>query len=141
MRIIYRLELIKSIIWSMMRFDDLFMTCHLVETHDRGTVSYVNYTLRFIIFYSAGLTLHTVRCHWWIVRSTSIISMIDNLWWTELEWFQPFERSFNDIMIGITIYLTTRQKKTYEITVGNSVPKPIVCLLTVVLILVLVYEL
>ena len=39
MRIIYGLELIESIIWLMMRFDDSSMAYHLVGTHDRGTVS------------------------------------------------------------------------------------------------------
>ena len=39
-----RLVLIISIIGLMMKFDDLSMTCHQVETHDRMTVSYTNYT-------------------------------------------------------------------------------------------------
>ena len=46
----------------------------------------------------------------------SIISMIDDPWWTELEWFQPIEKSFDDIVIEIIIYLTTRQNETYGVT-------------------------
>ena len=42
--IVNGLELIRFIIWLMMKFDELSMTYHLVGTHDRGTVSYINYT-------------------------------------------------------------------------------------------------
>ena len=62
MRIIIRLKLIESIIWLMMRFDNLSMTCHLVGTHDKKTESHENYTLIFF-FDSARLPLHTVTCH------------------------------------------------------------------------------
>ena len=59
-------------------------------------------------FYSIGLPLHTARYYWWIVRSTSIILMIDDSQWIALELFQHIEKSFDDIMIKIIIYFTTR---------------------------------
>ena len=68
MRITIGLELIESMIRLMMRFDDLSITYHLVGTHDRGTESQVNYTLRFF-FDSIRLSLHIARYHWWIVKA------------------------------------------------------------------------
>ena len=59
-------------------------------------------------FYSTRLSLHIARYHWWIVRPINIILMIDDSRRIELELFQSIEKSFNDIMMKIIIYLTIR---------------------------------
>ena len=42
--------------------------------------------------------------------------MIDDPRRVELKLFQLIERSFNDIVMEITIYLTTSQNGTYKVT-------------------------
>ena len=48
--------------------------------------------------------------------SSGVVLMIDDPQRIELKLFQSIKRSFDDIMIEIIIYLTTRQNETYEVT-------------------------
>ena len=66
-KISHRLKSIESGIWRINGFDKLSLTWVMKGL----TIEESNYTItayRGLIFYSTRLSLHTDRCHWWIVR-------------------------------------------------------------------------
>ena len=79
-----------------MRFDELTLTLILSEL----TIEEPNHmitTPRGSSFSSVRLSLHTARCHWWIMGSIKIISMIDNSNWMNWKEFQSIKKNFDDV--------------------------------------------
>ena len=86
----------------------VFHDLRQVETHDRRIESYGNYTEKFntsILLDYHYILLGIIGGLW---NSLSIILMIDNPWWAELKLFQHIEKSFDNTVIGIAVYLIIR---------------------------------
>ena len=67
------------------------------------TIEELNYTTTvprdsFIQF--DEFSLHTARCHWWIIGPIRIILMIDNSKLADWKELQSIERNFDDICDG-----------------------------------------
>ena len=61
-----------------------------------------------LYFHSTRLSLHTLDVTDRLWDSSDIVLMIDDPQSVELKMFQSIEKSFDDIMMKIIIYLTTR---------------------------------
>ena len=91
----------------MLGFDEFFMTFVESELIIEGLNHKAMY-LGVQYFYSVGLPLHTARYLGGLWDSSSIILIIDDTQRAELELFESIERSFDNIMMEITVYLTIR---------------------------------
>ena len=85
------LKLNKSYIWQMIGFDDFFITSILSELKIKE-LNHIVTISRDSFFYSTGLPLHAIRRHWWIMKPTRIILMVNNSWLVNWNYFNLLKK-------------------------------------------------